>query len=243
MNKIKENIQEIKSQIDHACHATSPVFKQENGSSSNNRQNSVTLLAVSKTKPVSAIEQAYLVGQRDFGENYLQEAIEKITKLSNLPEICWHFIGPIQSNKTKQIAQHFNWVHSVDRVKIAHRLNDHLNDSSLQNHCQDTSLNICLQVNISEESSKSGIMVDEVFSLAEVVDNCDKLTLRGLMAIPEKKAGKASYEKMQHLFKKLQAQYPTVDTLSMGMSNDLELAIAYGSTMVRIGTAIFGQRD
>ena len=173
----------------------------------------------------------------------MQEAIEKITKLSNLPDICWHFIGPIQSNKTKQIAQHFNWVHSVDRAKIAQRLNDHLNASNQQNHCQDTSLNICLQVNISEESSKSGIMIDKVFSLAEVVDNCDKLTLRGLMAIPEKNAGEASYEKMQYLFKKLQAQYPTVDTLSMGMSNDLALAIAYGSTMVRIGTAIFGERS
>tara|TARA_R110001592_G_scaffold31254_1_gene110409 strand:- start:2045 stop:2812 length:768 start_codon:yes stop_codon:yes gene_type:complete len=255
MNKIKANIQKIKSQINQACHGSSHVtyqvnshehshsHKQESDPASNNRQNTVTLLAVSKTKPISAIEQAYLAGQRDFGENYLQEAIEKIIKLSNLPGICWHFIGPIQSNKTKQIAQHFSWVHSVDRAKIAHRLNGHLNDSSQQNYCQDTSLNICLQVNISEESSKSGIMEDEVFSLAEVVDNCDKLTLRGLMAIPEKNAGEASYEKMQHLFKKLQAQYPTVDTLSMGMSNDLEMAIAYGSTMVRIGTAIFGERS
>ncbi len=251
MNKIKENIQKIQSQIDRACHATSHVSTyadtqipvQENKAPSNNNQNCVTLLAVSKTKPVSAIEQAYRVGQRDFGENYLQEAIEKITALSHLPDICWHFIGPIQSNKTKQIAQHFNWVHSVDRAKIAHRLNEHLSNQIQQHNCQDTSLNICLQVNISEEPSKSGIMVDEVFSLAEVVDNCDKLKLRGLMAIPEKNSGVASYEKMQHLFKKLQAQYPTVDTLSMGMSNDLEIAIAYGSTMVRIGTAIFGERD
>ncbi len=243
MNTIKENIQEIKSQINQACHLASHTSNQDSAPSSNNRQNPVTLLAVSKTKPVSAIEQAYLVGQRDFGENYLQEAIEKITKLSHLSEICWHFIGPIQSNKTKLIAQHFNWVHSVDRVKIAQRLNDHLSDPNQQNYCQDTSLNICLQVNISEEASKSGIMADEVFSLAEVVDNCDKLTLRGIMAIPEKNAGEASYAKMQHLFKKLQAQYPTVDTLSMGMSNDLAIAIAHGSTMVRIGTAIFGQRE
>ncbi len=242
MNNIKENIQKIKYQINQACHDTSQTYSQKNESSSNNKQNFVTLLAVSKTKPASAIEQAYLVGQRDFGENYLQEAIEKITTLSHLPEICWHFIGPIQSNKTKQIAQHFSWVHSVDRAKIAHRLNNHLNETNQQIHHQDTSLNICLQVNISEEPSKSGIMSSEVFSLAEVVDNCDKLTLRGLMAIPEKNAGEASYEKMQHLFKKLQAQYPTVDTLSMGMSNDLALAITYGSTMVRIGTAIFGER-
>lgn len=242
MNEIKENIQKIKTQIDQACHATSHTCSQKNESSPNNRQNSVTLLAVSKTKPVSAVEQAYLAGQRDFGENYLQEAIEKITSLSHLPDICWHFIGPIQSNKTKQIAQHFTWVHSVDRAKIAHRLNHHLNDPNQQNYGQDTSLNICLQVNVSAEASKSGIMADEVFSLAEVVDNCDKLTLRGLMAIPEKNAGEASYDKMQHLFKKLQAQYPTVDTLSMGMSNDLDMAIAHGSTMVRIGTAIFGKR-
>jgi len=238
MSNIKENIQKIQTQIDKAC--STNIQKSE--PSSNNRQSSVTLLAVSKTKPASAIEQAYLAGQRDFGENYLQEAIDKITNLSYLTEISWHFIGPIQSNKTKQIAQHFNWVHSVDRAKIARRLNTHINEINQQDNCQDTSLNICLQVNISEEASKSGIMADEVFSLAEVVDNCDKLTLRGLMAIPEKNAGAASYEKMQHLFKKLQAQYPTVDTLSMGMSNDLDMAITHGSTMVRIGTAIFGSR-
>jgi pyridoxal phosphate enzyme (YggS family) len=243
MNKIQKNIQEIKLQINQACHAPLSVKNEKSKPASNNRQKPVTLLAVSKTKPVSAIEQAYLCGQHDFGENYLQEAIEKITKLSHLPEICWHFIGPIQSNKTKQIAEHFNWVHSVERAKIAHRLNDHLIAINQQNNGQDTSLNICLQVNISEEPSKSGIMVDEVFSLAKVVNNCDKLTLRGLMAIPEKDAGDESYVKMQHLFNELQAQYPTVDTLSMGMSNDLKMAIAYGSTMVRIGTAIFGKRD
>ena len=234
MNNIKENIQKIKAQIEQAT-----LSNQAN-------KTAVTLLAVSKTKPASAIEQAYMVGKRDFGENYCQEAIEKISTLSHLPDICWHFIGPIQSNKTKQIAQHFSWVHTVDRAKIALRLNDHLNEhisqSSQKNHTQDTSLNICLQVNISEESSKSGIMADEVFSLAEVVNNCDKLTLRGLMAIPEKNANAACYEKMQHLFNKLQAKYPTVDTLSMGMSDDLAMAIAHGSTMVRIGTAIFGAR-
>lgn len=242
MNEIKENIQKIKAQIEQACNAIPQAHYQEKMSSSKNRQNIVTLLAVSKTKPASAVEQAYLVGQRDFGENYLQEAIEKITRLSHLPDICWHFIGPIQSNKTKQIAQHFSWVHSVDRAKIAHRLNEHLHEPNQQRYCQDTSLNICLQVNISEEPSKSGIMANELFSLAEVVDNCDKLTLRGLMAIPEKNAGEASYIKMQLLFNKLQAQYPTVDTLSMGMSNDLTMAITYGSTMVRVGTAIFGAR-
>ncbi len=240
MNKIKENIQKIKAQIDQACLASSHSNSTENQPSSDNRQNPVTLLAVSKTKPASAVEQAYLAGQVNFGENYLQEAIEKITSLSHLAGICWHFIGPIQSNKTKQIAQHFTWVHSVDRAKIVHRLNDHLSE---QNNCQDTPLNICLQVNISEEDSKSGIMANEVFSLAKVVDNCDNLTLRGLMAIPAKNAANESYEKMQHLFKELQAQYSTVDTLSMGMSSDLDIAIANGATMVRIGTAIFGKRE
>lgn len=246
MNKIKENIEKIKQQIDQACLLTYNADSQEDEPSSNNRQNPVTLLAVSKTKPASAVEQAYLAGQRHFGENYLQEAVEKVTKLSHLPELCWHFIGPIQSNKTKQIAKNFTWVHSVDRAKVATRLNahrnEHLNEQSQSNSGQDSALNICLQVNISEEASKSGILASELFSLAEVVDNCDKLTLRGLMAIPEKDASLASYEKMQHLFKQLQAQYPTVDTLSMGMSNDLTVAIQHGSTMVRIGRAIFGER-
>lgn len=247
MNTIKENIKKIQRQIDEACHAVYSPNTQENKAFLNNRQNPVTLLAVSKTKPASAIEQAYLAGQHNFGENYLQEAIDKIAQLSHLPSLCWHFIGPIQSNKTKQIAKNFSWVHSVDRAKVATRLNthfgEHLNDINESNCCQDTTLNICLQVNISEEASKSGVMASELFSLAEVVDNCDKLTLRGLMAIPEKNAGLASYEKMQHLFTELQAQYPTVDTLSMGMSNDLSTAIAHGSTMVRIGRAIFGERD
>lgn len=247
MNQINENIQKITLEINQAYHAVSrvnvPVSHTLAEQAHNTEQSPITLLAVSKTKPITAIQQAYLAGQRHFGENYLQEAIEKITKLSNLPDICWHFIGPIQSNKTKLIAQNFHWVHSVDRAKIANRLNDHLRDINQQNSYQDTVLNICLQVNISEEASKSGIMIDEVFSLAEVVNNCDKLVLRGLMAIPEKNAGEASYVKMQHLFNKLQDQYPTVDTLSMGMSSDLSLAIMHGSTMVRIGTAIFGARS
>ncbi len=247
MNNIKENIQKIKVQIEQASlassHVSSHTGNQENESSSNHRQNVVSLLAVSKTKPAITVEQAYLAGQRDFGENYLQEAIEKITSLAHLSAICWHFIGPIQSNKTKLIAQNFSWVHSVDRAKIAQRLNDHLSEQNQQNNCQDTPLNICLQVNISEEASKAGIMADEVFSLAKVVDNCDNLTLRGLMAIPAKNAALDSYEKMQHLFTALQTQYSTVDTLSMGMSNDLDIAIANGATMVRIGTAIFGERE
>ena len=193
---------------------------------------------MSKTKPAEFIEQAYIAGQRDFGENYLQEAVEKITQLANYPKLSWHFIGPIQSNKTKQIAHNFSWVHSVDREKIALRLNQHLNDDC----CHDTPLNICLQVNISNEGSKSGVDIKDVFSLAKTVDNCDKLTLRGIMAIPAKNASNTCYEELQQLFLQLQQQYPTVDTLSLGMSNDLDKAIAHGSTMVRIGTALFGER-
>jgi len=234
MCKIQKNIKNINGQINQAC-------------LDNNRQNSVILLAVSKTKPAAAVAQAHLAGHKDFGENYCQEALEKIAKLAHLPDICWHFIGPIQSNKTKQIAENFSWVHSVDREKVAQRLNNHLNEQTQQINSpdkgQDTALNICLQVNISEEASKSGVLPDEVFSLAKMVDNCDNLTLRGLMAIPAKDAKNSCYQKMQHLFTRLQSQYPSVDTLSMGMSNDLDIAIENGATMVRIGTAIFGQRN
>lgn len=225
MTHIKDNIDKVKAQI-AACQQINAI------------SNEVQLLAVSKTKPSATLEQAYQGGQRDFGENYLQEALEKIQELAHLPDICWHFIGPIQSNKTKQIAENFAWVQSVDRAKIATRLNDHRRNSG-----KDTPLNICLQVNISHEESKSGVLVNDLFSLAEIVANCDKLTLRGLMAIPEKNATLATYQHMQHLFNELKAQYPTVDTLSLGMSNDMSQAIAAGSTMVRIGTAIFGARN
>ena len=197
--------------------------------------NDITLLAVSKTKPATDIMAAYEQGQRQFGESYVQEAVDKIAQLDTFSDIVWHFIGPIQSNKSALVAANFAWVQSVDRLKIAKRLNSQRPETM-------PPLNVLIQVNISEEPSKSGIMIDEVFSLAEVVDKCDKLTLRGLMAIPEKNADNTSYETMQHLFKRLQTQYPTVDTLSMGMSNDLDIAIKHGSTMVRIGTAIFGHR-
>ncbi|MCJ8296642.1 MAG: YggS family pyridoxal phosphate-dependent enzyme [Colwellia sp.] len=235
MINIKDNLDKIKAQIQQACQQSGrliPLTEQSKQSLP------VSLLAVSKTKPAALIEQAYLAGQHDFGENYLQEAVEKIAMLAHLTEASWHFIGPIQSNKTKQIASNFSWVHSVDREKIALRLNQHIQDDN----CHNTPLNICLQVNISNEESKSGVAIDEVFPLAELVNNCDKLTLRGLMAVPEKNASSACYEKMQQLFEQLQKQYPTVDTLSLGMSNDLEQAVAHGSTMVRIGTAIFGER-
>lgn len=224
MINIKDNLATVEQQIKDACSACQRP------------EDSVQLLAVSKTKPINLIEQAYHAGQREFGENYVQEAVEKIPQLSHLPNIGWHFIGPIQSNKTKPIAHHVSWVHSVDRVKIAERLNEHRSG-------QDTPLNVCLQVNISEESSKSGAAVEELNNLAETVNNLPNLTLRGLMAIPEKGNVKASFEKMNTLYNELKAKYPSIDTLSMGMSGDLSEAVACGSTMVRIGTAIFGARD
>ncbi|HCM48409.1 MAG TPA: YggS family pyridoxal phosphate-dependent enzyme [Colwellia sp.] len=244
MINIKNNLDKIKAQIQQACLQSGRLipltgFAKPLSGQSLEQQSPVSLLAVSKTKPSALVEQAHLAGQNNFGENYLQEAVEKIATLTHLPELIWHFIGPIQSNKTKQIANNFSWVHSVDREKIALRLNQHLEDDI----CHNTPLNICLQVNISNEDSKSGISIEQVFVLAKIVDNCDKLILRGLMAVPEKKAPKACYEIMQTLFIQLKEQYPSVDTLSLGMSNDLDKAVAHGSTMVRIGTAIFGARE
>lgn len=224
MTFIKDNITAIQSQISQAC-------KQ-----SNRITNDVTLLAVSKTKPNELIEQAYLAGQRDFGESYVQESVEKIAQLSNLSGICWHFIGPIQSNKTRQIAENFSWVHSVDRVKIASRLNE-------QRENNDTPLNVCLQINISNENNKSGVLTNDLPELANYVNNCDNLVLRGLMAIPEKNAPIARFNEMKTLFDSLKQTYPTLDTLSMGMSGDMNQAIMSGSTMVRVGTAIFGSRN
>jgi pyridoxal phosphate enzyme (YggS family) len=223
MIAIKDNIAEVEQQIFSACQQA------------HRNATEVTLLAVSKTKPIALIEQAYDAGQRAFGESYVQEAVEKITALRNKPDIAWHFIGPIQTNKTKLIASHFSWVHSIDRAKVAKRLNEHRSG-------QDTPLNICLQVNISGEESKSGILVEELPALLKVITECENLCLRGLMAIPEKNASQASFTTMQKLFITLQKQYPSIDTLSMGMSADMPLAINAGSTMVRIGSAIFGVR-
>lgn len=224
MISIKDNLAKVEQQIKHACQ------------NSHRDCDEVTLLAVSKTKPIDLIDQAYQAGQRAFGENYVQEAVEKIHALPHLHDISWHFIGPIQSNKTKHIAENFAWVHSVDRIKIAQRLNE-------QREPKDTPLNVCLQVNISEESSKSGVLLNALMPLAEYVANCPNLTLRGLMAIPEKDTNEENFAKMQQAFKRLQTKYSSCDTLSMGMSQDLTQAIQYGSTMVRIGTAIFGGRN
>lgn len=202
----------------------------------------VTLIAVSKTKPVTDIEQAYHAGQRAFGENYVQEGVEKTQALAHLKDIEWHFIGPLQSNKTKDVAQHFDWVQSLDREKIARRLNE-------QRPAQLPPLQVLIQVNIDDEASKSGIDPAHLASFAELVAKLPQLELRGLMAIPtpvQTEADQArlaqSFARMHDLFLALQSQYSTVDTLSMGMSGDIELAIAQGANMVRVGSAIFGAR-
>ena len=191
----------------------------------------VTLIAVSKTKPASDLQQAIDCGQKHFGENYLQEALDKIQILSG-QDLIWHFIGPIQSNKTSKIAENFDWVHSVDRLKIAKRLNEQRPDSLEK-------LQILLQVNIDNESSKSGVLVDEVDDLVSQIQAMDHLVLRGFMCIPKPGDSEDSFQAME----KLLARYPELDTLSMGMSADLESAIKHGATFVRIGTDIFGQRD
>ena len=201
---------------------------------------SVKLLAVSKTKPVSAIEEAYAQGQRLFGENYVQEASDKSQQLAHLSDIEWHFIGPIQSNKTRTLAQSMHWVHTLERAKIAQRLNE-------QRPADFPKLNVCIQINISGEESKSGISLAELDELVEIVSNQPNLTLRGLMAIPAPQTSLAdqlaTYQPLYEAYQALANRFSTVDTLSIGMSGDMEAAIASGSTMVRIGTAIFGARN
>ncbi len=195
----------------------------------------VHLLAVSKTQSAEAIRQASDAGLRDFGENYLQEALQKQTELAELP-LTWHFIGPIQSNKTKQIAEHFDWVHSVDRLKIAQRLSDQRPESL-------PPLNICLQVNVSGEASKSGCEPQAVSELAHAIAALPRLRLRGLMAIPEPTEDPAEQRAAFARLRQLQNELDLgLDTISMGMSHDMEAAIAEGATWVRIGTALFGAR-
>ncbi|MBJ7548429.1 YggS family pyridoxal phosphate-dependent enzyme, partial [Pseudomonas sp. OA3] len=196
----------------------------------------IGLLAVSKTKPAAAIREAHAAGLRDFGENYLQEALEKQTELSDLP-LIWHFIGPIQSNKTRPIAEHFDWVHSVDRLKIAQRLSE-------QRPAHLPPLNICLQVNVSGEDSKSGCSPEALPELVKAVAALPNLRLRGLMAIPEPTDDiAAQHAAFAHLRQLRDDLALDLDTLSMGMSHDLGAAIAEGATWVRIGTALFGARD
>jgi PLP dependent protein len=224
MSTIAENIAKVGARIREAAQASQRDCAR------------IGLLAVSKTKPAEAIREAHAAGIRDFGENYLQEALEKQTQLSDLP-LIWHFIGPIQSNKTRPIAEHFDWVHSVDRLKIAQRLSD-------QRPAHLPPLNICLQVNVSGEDSKSGCSPEELSELAKAIVALPNLKLRGLMAIPEPTddiaAQQAAFARLRQLRDDLALD---LDTLSMGMSHDLEAAIAEGATWVRIGTALFGARD
>lgn len=227
--EIIENLVGVRERIFTCCHACG---RDPEG---------VTLLAVSKTRPAEDLRSAYAAGQRHFGENYLQEALAKQEELADL-EIQWHFIGPLQSNKTRAVAEHFHWIHSVERLKIAQRL-------SAQRPADMPPLNLCLQVNIDGEESKSGVAPGEVEALASAVAELPNIRLRGLMAIPapqeDAAAQRRPFAAMAELLQRLRAQLPgqPLDTLSMGMSGDMEAAIECGATMVRIGTDIFGRRD
>jgi pyridoxal phosphate enzyme (YggS family) len=224
MSTIADNILALAARIDTAAKAAG------------RDPSTVRLLAVSKTKPAGAVREAYAAGVRDVGENYLQEALAKQQELSGLP-LTWHFIGPIQSNKTRAIAEHFDWVHSVDRLKIAQRLSE-------QRPAGLAPLNVCLQVNVSGEASKSGCEPADLAALAHAVSALPGLRLRGLMAIPQPTDDRAFQEAAFARLRELQERLGLdLDTLSMGMSHDLEAAIAQGATWVRIGTALFGARD
>ncbi|RWU26628.1 YggS family pyridoxal phosphate-dependent enzyme [Pseudomonas alkylphenolica] len=224
MSTIADNLSTLGARINAAAQA------------SGRAPSTIRLLAVSKTKPAAAVREAFAAGVRDVGENYLQEALNKQAELTDLP-LTWHFIGPIQSNKTRAIAEHFDWVHSVDRLKIAQRLSEQRPDSL-------EPLNICLQVNVSGEASKSGCTPEELPALALAIAALPRLRLRGLMAIPEPTDDRAAQEAAFARVQQLQASLNLgLDTLSMGMSHDLEAAIAQGATWVRIGTALFGARD
>ena len=227
MNDIATNIAKIRSQIDtYASNCGRDPAR-------------IQLLAVSKTKPAEDIRAAYAAGQTAFGENYLQEALSKIGQLQDLP-LEWHFIGGIQSNKTRALAENFDWVHTLASEKHARRLNDQRPDNK-------SALNVCIQINVSGEASKGGIEPEEIMPLAQAIAEMPNLNLRGLMAIPaptddidEQHQAFARLAKMQQAMQ--QAGIDT-DTLSMGMSDDMQAAIEQGSTMVRIGTAIFGKRS
>lgn len=230
MNDIAHNLAQVRDKISAAATRCGRAPEE------------VTLLAVSKTKPASAIAEAIAAGHRAFGENYVQEGVDKIRYFQELgnSDLQWHFIGPLQSNKSRLVAEHFDWCHTLDRLRIATRLSE-------QRPAGLAPLNVLIQINISDENSKSGIALNELDTLAEEVASLPGLTLRGLMAIP---APESSYERqfavaqqMAVAFEALKARYSTVDTLSLGMSDDMEAAIAAGSTMVRIGTAIFGARE
>ena len=219
MNAIGENLQAVRERIGRAAEAARRDAR------------SVSLLAVSKAHPPALVAEAYAAGQQAFGENYVQEAIEK---MAALPELEWHLIGPLQSNKTKLVAERFDWVQTLDREKVARRLSE-------QRPATVPPLNVLIQVNASGEATKSGVAFNELANLAKVVSTLPRLRLRGLMAIPEPGAPRERYREVRDAYRDLADAFG-FDTLSMGMSDDLELAIAEGATMVRIGTAIFGQR-
>jgi PLP dependent protein len=227
MGMISDNLNSVKAQIA----AASAEFGRAEGA--------VSLLAVSKTFAPEAIEQAYAAGQRLFGENYIQEAVEKVLLLAHLSGLEWHMIGPIQSNKTRLVAEHFHWVHTVDRLKIAQRLSE-------QRPAGLPPLQLCLQVNIDGGVNKSGCLPSEALELAQAVSMLPHVQLRGMMVIPEPaidfEASCAVLASAQVLFHSIQRHLPQIDTLSMGMSGDLRAAVKEGSTMVRVGTAIFGAR-
>ena len=226
MTTIPGNLQHVRARIATACQRAGRGVEE------------VTLLAVSKTFGADAVGAAAAAGQRAFGENYIQEGVEKIAALRDLG-LMWHCIGPIQSNKTRLVAEHFDWVHTVDRLKIAERL-------SAQRPADRPPLNVCIQVNIDGGANKSGVAPGEALALARAVAALPQLKLRGLMSIPEIapdfEAARAVHASARALFDQLNADGLGLDTLSMGMSDDLEAAIAAGSTMVRVGTAIFGSR-
>jgi pyridoxal phosphate enzyme (YggS family) len=232
MSMIADNLVDVRRRIAGACAASGRPVE------------SVTLLTVSKTFDAAAVREAFAAGERRFGENYVQEGVDKIAALADLrSQIEWHLIGPLQSNKTRVVAEQFDWVHSVDRLKIAQRLSE-------QRPSHLPPLQVCLQVNISGEASKSGLNVAEVAAVARVVTVLPRLRLRGLMAIPEAASDAAPgddrqrrpHRALRELLARLQADGLALDTLSMGMTGDLEAAVAEGATIVRVGTAIFGRR-
>lgn len=229
MTTIASNVQATQARLNQACFT------------SGRHPETVHLLAVSKLHPAEAVREAHAAGLCAFGENYVQEGLDKIAALADLrPLLAWHLIGPLQSNKTRAVADAFDWVHSVDRLKIAQRLSEQRPDHL-------PALNVCLQVNISGEDSKSGVAPADVPALAHAVAALPRLRLRGLMSIPEPAdtldAQRAPHRAVHLLFDQLNAEGLALDTLSMGMSADLEAAVAEGATVVRIGTAIFGARE
>jgi PLP dependent protein len=236
MSSIAANLQHVRREIDAASRAAA----QLNATNVSKGVSAVTLVAVSKTKPAAMVREAFAAGQRDFGENYVQEGVEKIAALHDLREggIIWHFIGPLQSNKARLVAQHFDWVHGIDRAKIAEAL--------ARNRGGAGPLNVCIQVNVSGEATKSGVKPADVVPLAQVIAAHAELKLRGLMTIIENTTNPAlqctQFRVMRQLQRDLAAAGIATDTLSMGMSQDFHAAIEEGATMVRIGSAIFGER-